>query len=187
MRKAVGWLSSLTIGLSACGYGSVNPIFADRDVQFTPTLVGTWTDSTDGERVSIIAEGSTGYSLVYRDSDGKSGQFHARLGRLGSHQALDIQPMELPDSLNDVYKSLYLPLHAPMLIQLTEDTLWSQVLEPDPIKDALGRNPTMTPHIAVSDAIVLTGSSLQVQHFLATMVQRPGVLGEISVWYRVAP
>ena len=187
MRTVGQLLGALACVVSACGYGSVNPIFPEQDTQSEPGLIGTWEDSASKESATVTAGGATGYVVDYRDSDGKTGRFRARAGRLGRYRALDLEPADLADDLSDTYKSLLLPIHSPIIIDSIGETLQFRFLEGDSIRQFLSRNPGRAAHVVRDDAVLLTGSTAEVRRFLAAMVTRPGVLGELTVWRRRRP
>jgi len=76
---------------SACGVGSVSPIVTDATVVSEPRLEGTWRRESES---AVITPSGNGYDILYTDDDGKTGRFHARVGRLGSYRMLDVQPEE---------------------------------------------------------------------------------------------
>lgn len=173
--------------ITGCGVGSVQPLHQDAELLFDPQLVGTWEDSTGKESAALTADGARGYRLEYRDSDGKTGRFRARLGQLGSRRVLDVQPEDAPHELSDVYRGLLLPLHGFVFLEVQGQALNFAVLEADTLRRYLERNPTAVPHIALKDGILLTAPSSELRRFLAGYLARRGVLGEAAVWRRRGP
>ena len=67
-------------GLVGCLPTSINPLYTDKDLVFDPALVGVWRDKDDPKGTWTFEKaGEKSYKFVYAESDGKVGQFDARL------------------------------------------------------------------------------------------------------------
>lgn len=185
MRKQL--FLGLACALASCGYGSVNPILSDADVQYDAALLGTWQDSTNGESAVITRDGPTGYSVLYKDEDGRSGSFQAKLGRIASFRALDLKPVRVAEDRNDLYRSLLLPLHALVIVDSIGTTVQFRLLNADSVKSYLGQHPQEARHVVLDDGVLLTGPTTEVRHVLATILGQEGALGDLTVWRRVNP
>jgi hypothetical protein len=170
--------------LAACGVGSVSPLLSDADVRFEPRLVGTWRAPDSKEFAVIKAAGSNGYSVAYTENDGKVGRFVGRLGTVGSLRVLDLEPAELPKAWSDSYKQMLLPLHGLIIIDSIGRELRFRELQTDSLKAFLTREPQAIAHFLRKDGVVLTASTAEVQQFLTSYFQRPGVLDSADVWRR---
>jgi hypothetical protein len=173
--------------MAACGVGSVSPLLSDADVRFEPRLVGTWRAPDSKEFAVFAAAGSNGYSIAYSENDGKVGHFVAHLGRVGSRPVLDLEPAELPGEWSDSYKQMLLPLHGLIVIDSIGRELRFRVLDPDSLKALLAREPQAIAHVLRKEGVILTAPTADVQRFLTTYLERPGVLGAADVWRHQMP
>jgi hypothetical protein len=150
-----------------------------------PALVGTWRGTKES---AVITTGTpTGYHVLYTDNDGKTGEFDARMGRLGSSRVLDLQPVDPIPAANDVYKSLLLRAHGIVIIDSIGKVIQFHILEPDSLKAYLRRHPHALSHTMVGKSVLLTGSSIEIDRFLATYIRRAAALDELNVWQREVP
>lgn len=99
MTTAVVALAAL---LAACGpASSFNPLFADKDLIFDPSLVGEWTEKgPDHSRLRFERAGPTAYRAISIDPQGSGGTttetpYEAHLVRLGDYRFLDVSPTQL--------------------------------------------------------------------------------------------
>jgi hypothetical protein len=186
MRSAIimMFVIALTTG---CGVASVAPYLGDSDVRFDTALVGTWQDSEGKESAMISADGSHGYRIVYRENDGKSGTFVAKLGVLGRYRVLDVQPDDPAPGASAIYRSLLLPAHGLLVIDSIGRELTFRLIEADSLEAFLERRPSATPHTRVDGATLLTGSTGEVRRFLLAFLQQPNVVTQAEVWRRLSP
>jgi hypothetical protein len=172
------------VSLSACGVASVAPIVTNADAYFDARLTGTWADSA-GKESAHIEKAGDGYVIEYRDDEGKTGRFGARLGRLGQLRVLDVQPDDPAPGASGLYKSLLVRAHGLVVVDSIGVALVFRIVDGDSLKAFLKREPRAVPH-TTDNGILLTGSSGEIRRFLASFVVRPGVLGEQQVWPRRA-
>jgi hypothetical protein len=177
------WLL-VAMSLTGCGIGSVVPLVTDAGAEQDARLVGSWRDSSGKESVVISDAGSRRYSLVYTGEDGKVGRFEARLGHMGALRILDVVPETPKFDASDVYLSLLLPLHAPLVIDSVGAEIRYRMFEPDSMKNYLTRQPGLVAHQLVDDYVVFTGSAAATTAFLASIARRPGALTEQGVFRR---
>ena len=175
------------LAATGCGFGSISPVFSDASATNDPRLVGTWRDSASQEGAVISLDSGTGYKIVYTEDNGKTAHFVATLGVVGSTRILNVSPDDLPGDLSDLYKSLLLPLHAPVIIDSAGAVLRFRMFEPDSIKAYLKRNPRAIAYVDREDRVVLTAPTADVQKFVATLLAQRGFLGEMNEWRRKSP
>jgi hypothetical protein len=188
-------LLGCAFGLTACGVGSVRPLHADGELTFDPQLVGTWIDTSSAESAVLTANDEGGYHLLYREGGkkgelfvpGKSGQFTARLGSIGTRVVLDLQPDSVAAGLSDVYRSLLLPTHGFVFLERRGMELRIAILDGDTLRKYLRSAPKAVPHVIVDDFVLITGSTPEVRRFFTRYLNRPNVFGETSVWRRQSP
>ena len=170
--------------LAGCGVGSVSPIVRDVDLVDDPRLAGTWQDDSLTAKAVITSVGAGKFAVLDSEKDGTAGQFHGRLGRLGSYRVLDLQPAEPSPAPNDVYRSLVLRAHGVIVIDSIGAVVRFRMLEGDSLKAYLGKRPKAVAHTRIDDRILLTGSSNDVRRFLIAFAGRKGSLGETNVFHR---
>lgn len=177
----------LPLLLTACVV-SIEPVIPESDSVFEPALLGTWVQEGSGETAVISDAGDGGYLIDYVDAQGERGQFAGRLGWLEKHLILEITPV-LPDlDASDEYEALILPARVQIAVIVRAGELQAAVLDPDSLRDMLRRDVTRTPHLTDAAAerdIVLTGTTTEMRTWLIDYLQRPGVLGEASIWRSV--
>jgi hypothetical protein len=174
--------------VAACGFGTLDEIVPHEAQQFDPLLIGSWTDSTGAESATITGDSASGYFVVYRDEDGKLGEFHAELGPLGGRRVLDLEPVDPELDRSPMYKSLLFQLHYPMLIdRVTATDLWFSGIETDSLDAFLAREPNVTPHYLMGEYTLLTARGPELRRFLDSYLRRPGVATETAKWVRKNP
>jgi len=186
MKLTTSRVVGLVTLITGCGVGSVHPLHQDAELLFDAQLIGTWEDSAGKESAVLTADGTRGYRLAYRDGDGKTGRFRARLGLIGSRHVLDIQPEDPPHEFSDIYRGLLLPLHGFVFLEVQGQALNFAVLEADTLRRYLQRNPMAVSHIVLKDGILLTAPSSELRRFLAGYLGRRAVLDK-AVWRRRVP
>jgi hypothetical protein len=171
------------MGLSGCGVASVHPIVTDADLVNEPRLVGSWQDAEAREWVTITSTGASSYRVVYTDDSGETGEFNGRLGRLGLHRVLDLEPVDPAPNANDIYKSLLLRAHGIVIIDSVGTTLQFRIVQADSLKPYLERNAHAVAHTMLGAHVLLTAPSADVRRFLQEFIGRPGVT-ETNKWRR---
>lgn len=180
-------VAMLPLLLTACVV-SIEPVIPESDSVFEPALLGTWVQEGSGETAVISDAGDGGYLIDYVDAQGEPGQYAGRLGWLEEHLILEITPV-LPDlDASDEYEALILPARVQIAVIVRAGELQAAALDPDSLRDMLRRDVTRTPHLTDAAAerdIVLTGTTTEMRTWLIDYLQRPGVLGEASIWRSV--
>jgi len=134
----------------------------------------------------ITRADNEGYLITYVEKDGKTAQFHGRLGKVAGRTALDLVPADDLDDRSDILKSLLLPLHGLVIIDSVAEVIRFRLLESDTIRQFLIENPDAAKHIMLEKLIVLTGSTAELQAFFTRILARDGILDEETIWRRVA-
>lgn len=172
--------------LAGCGVASVSPFVTDADRVAEPRLIGSWQDSSGKESAVITVAPENDYLLTYTDGDGKTGQFRARLGRLGPYRVLDLEPVDPIPNASDVYKSLVLRAHGVVIIDSVGAVLQFRLVQPDSLREYLRRSPGVA-HTPIGHAVLLTAPSPELRQFVQEFLGRPGVLDAPEVWRRRRP
>ena len=155
----------LVVFLAAC-VPSLHPLYTDADLTSDPTLVGTWIDKETGESWTLLNCEKLKYSLIHVDSDGRKGEYDARLVRVGDKLFLDLVPVRVPIAQNDLYRDRFIATHTFIHIVARDSAIQISYVEPGWLKDFLANNPTAIRHEKVNGEIVLTSSPKETQKFL---------------------
>jgi len=183
MRKALA-TASICIGLTGCGIASVSPIVPQAAARMDSRLLGTWTDSAGEESAVITEDSSHSYLIVYTDDNGKTGRYGGRLGHIGRYDVLDLSPYDEAAGATDLSRDLVVAVHTAAFIDSIGPVVRFAFLSDDSVKAMLRRDPTAVPHVNSEDRLLLSGSTAEVQRFLARLLQRKGVLAEQNLWRR---
>lgn len=170
----------LTILLAGCGVGSFSQAFPDSARKFDPQLIGEWR-SADKETFVVTVDNAQGYMILFKDENGNSGVFTARMGTIGKFRVLDVQPDKSLLTMNDSYKDLLLPMHSVLFFDSIGGELRFRMILPDSLGAVLERDPAAIAHVRSPDFLLLTATPSELQHFLAGLVEKPGMLGDPTV------
>ena len=157
---------------------SLQPFYADKDVAFDPTLLGTWSGDKGKDTWEFTKHGERGYKLLYTDEEGRQGRFVVYRFRVAGNNLLDLYPKS--QSLEPVI-SISITcsgLHTFLLVLQSEPTVRITTLEPDWLQRFLANNPTALQHQQVAERLILTGSTLELQNFILTHLKTPGAFSE---------
>jgi len=178
MRTLIRFLTlTLLLTLGGC-VPSLQPFFADKDVAFDPTLLGTWSGDEGEETWEFTKHGERGYKLLCTDEDGKQGRFVVYRFRVADNNLLDLYPEEPEPRANDSYKHHLLRLHTFLLVLQSEPTVRITTLDPDWVQRFLANNPAALQHQRVAERLILTASTLELQNFILAHLKTPGAFGE---------
>lgn len=150
---------------SACVH-SLNPLYTEADLTTDSRLVGTWIDASTGESWTLSNGAKLKYSLVHVDTDGRKGDYDARLVRVGDALFLDIVPVKSGFAQNDSYREHFIATHTFFHVVIKESAIQISYVEPRWLKDFLAANPDAIRHEKVSGEIVLSSSPKETQKFL---------------------
>jgi hypothetical protein len=178
-RNGLLLASALATVVAGC-VPSLHPLYTEKDLVFDAALVGVWSEKEDAsETWAFEKTGEKAFKLVYT-VDGKSGEFEAHLLKLGNTLFLDLYPDGKGlDELNrnDFYKSHLIPGHTFAKVTRIEPSVQMAFLNPDWLKELLEQNPKAIRHEKVSDRIVLTASTKELQEFVLKNVNTKDAFG----------
>jgi hypothetical protein len=143
-----------------------------------PTLVGTWIDKETGETWTFSNCEKLKYSLVHVDTDGRKGQYDARLVKIEDKLFLDIVPSKSGFSQNDPLKDRFIATHTFVRVISSESTVQISYLEPRWLKDHLTENPGAIRHEKIGGEIVLTSQPKETQKFLVSHLNTRGAFSQ---------
>lgn len=170
--------------LSAC-ITSIRPFYSNEDVVFEPALLGTWKSVEDKKgtwEFSSEDPASRKYFLLHTDDEGHEAHFDVRLFRLDDMLFLDVVPVDVRSSPNELY-AMHTPRnHFVMLVESIAPTLKIALLSGKRLQKKDGGFPARE-YLDDNDdkRIVLTAPTRDLQQFLvkyakaerATVFEKP--------------
>ncbi|HAL55783.1 MAG TPA: hypothetical protein DCP63_04720 [Bacteroidetes bacterium] len=151
-----------------CPARSLQPLFAEKDLVFNPSLLGIWLDEEGKEVYRFQRSGERGYeAMLYKDASqknpddrGDTAFYKVQLGQLGKHWFLDSSPMR---GSNDHHM---IAAHIFSRVTLRGDTLRLASLESDWLRELAETRRLEVPHVRIGGEVVLTGSTEELQRFV---------------------
>jgi len=183
MKLKSSILVTLLLVASGCGVGAVSPIVGAGNRLYDEALLGSWVDAASEETAVITALGGGGYSVMYTESDGRSGRFAAELGSLGAYRILELRPFQ-EEGAGAMHRSLSLRLHTLLFLDSVGDEISFRAIEPDSLQAFLQRQPEAVRHLMTDDLLVLTAPTAALREFLLGFAERPGMMTEPMIWRR---
>ncbi len=171
---AVGSLS--TAGCDGDGpvfVTSLQPVYTQLDLEADSRLNGMWSDK-EGD-VTFSFEQGTGegkqneYKLVVKEKNGEqdvSGEFEARLVRLGSTYFLDIYPQS-NEKGSEFYRLHFARAHTFARLEIREDSIQLEFMSASWLKARMDDKSVDTPCANVDGALLLTGTTEEVQELVS--------------------
>jgi len=147
---------------------SLQPSFADSDLEWDPQLVGTWLSDDSSLQMTFTEGEKRAYKLLVVESesgDQKSGEFDAHLVRLGSDWFLDLFPTgQLPSS---EFTQMHLfRAHSIARVELHRDSVQLSFLSGAWLKKQLKQKLVDIPYQETQGMLLLTGTTKDIQSFL---------------------
>ena len=181
-------IAAIALALSGCVL-SLHPLYTDETAVFDPALVGTWRGDDGEDTWYFRREGDTLYSLVYT-TDGKPGEFDARLVKLGEFHFLDLFPEAPNVDANNFYKFHLLPAHSFLKVSIDGDVLRMSLMDEGNrwLKHAIRNGDVDIKHEQPydgDDIILLTAPTNELQAFVLKLAENKDAFGEPGVLRRV--
>lgn len=179
-----GWLFSAVLAVGSLattgcdGDGpvfvtSLQPVYTQLDLEADSRLNGEWADR-EGD-VTFSFEQGTGegkqneYKLVVKEKNGEqelSGEFEARLVRLGSTDFLDIYPQS-DEKGSEFYRLHFARAHTFARLEIREDAIQLEFMSASWLKARMDEKSVDTPCVKVDGALLLTGTTEEVQELVS--------------------
>jgi hypothetical protein len=164
---------------------TLDSVIQESDAMSDPRLLGTWEEVGGSDRAVVSQADKSTYAIEYA-SNGKTGRFGARLGRLGERTVLDVWP-EPSDAELGPYAGLLVRGHLLMDFAAGADKITTALLESDSLIAALKAGQVRLAHDSSSNQLILKGTTQELRAALAQYLARPGVLDESVTWRRLTP
>ncbi|OLB30215.1 MAG: hypothetical protein DMG41_17775 [Acidobacteria bacterium] len=148
---------------------SLQPLYTQLDLDADSRLNGTWSDEEGDVTFSFEQGKEKGkekeYKLVVKEKDGDkevSGEFDARVVRLGVFWFLDIYPRSSKEG-SDFYSVHFMRAHTIARLEIKQDSIQMAFLSASWLKAKIQEKSVDTPYVKADDALLLTGTTEEVQ------------------------
>jgi hypothetical protein len=168
---------ALAVLMTGCTVRSLYPLYTEKDVVFDPGLLGTWAEH-DNTKDNWIFQKSDENTYRMIPSDGKT-ILEGRLVKLGGSSFLDVTPKDVDDGFT-------IPAHVFVKIQVSGDSMWTALLDPDGVAKAANSKTLGLSHTLIGDKVVLTAPAKELQEFLVKHAGDEGVFGKLEEYRRIA-
>jgi hypothetical protein len=149
---------------------SLQPFYTQLDLEADSRLNGIWSDK-EGEVTFSFEEGKEEgkvYKLVVKEKDGEqevSGEFEARVVRLGAFDFIDIYPQNSKEG-NEFYRAHFTRAHTIARVEISQDSIQMAFLSARWLKAKMDEKSVNTPCVKVDDTLMLTGTTEEVQELV---------------------
>jgi len=169
--------------LSGCYVQSLQPAYTDKTLAYDPDLVGTWVSNEDEEYVFTLSDTTRGMYTLLSDQGGSQARFEAALFQVGGAAFLDIYP-DAPETDNTFYMDHLLRVHNILRVEMDADTLWVQDFDAEWLQNAIDKKKVRVPSVPLDGAILLTGSTNELQTFIAKYAKTKEAFSEPARFIR---
>jgi len=176
-------LAGMLLWLAGCSPPSLQPLFTEQDLVFEPRLTGTWADKEEKVAWAVKRSGEKSYDALCT-ADGEPHWFKLHLVQLGTYLFLDLTPKEELALKNSFFASHWVPTHTFFRVRLDGDRLQVAALEEDYLKALVTSKKTRIGQM-LSDAVVLTGSTRELQDYVLKHAEIQEAFTEPEEYHRV--
>ena len=186
MRHARPLVLAAACALAAtvgCYVQSLQPLYTDKTMIYSPDLVGTWVAKQDEEFVFTMSDTTRGMYTLVSDEGGSTARFQAVLLELGGVRFLDIYP-EAPETVNTFYQDHLLRVHSFVRLEQDADTLWVSDFDAEWLQNAAQKGKVRVSNIPMDGAMLLTGPTGELQAFVQKYAKTPAAFTEPAKFVR---
>jgi hypothetical protein len=182
---------ALCFGLSGCDGGdgfalSVQPFYAQCDLDDDAELASSWTDKEDDVTFIFEQGEDKEYKLTVKEKDGEhesSAEFEAHLLTLGTRRFLDFRPKSTPEG-SFFYLLHLVPAHSLARMELSQDALRLRFFDGAWLREQIDEKNIDVSCQKTSGAMLLTGTTDEVQNFLLLHLDEEKMFSEAIVLAR---
>ena len=176
-------LASTLLAVTGCYVQSIQPLYTDKVMKFDADLVGTWVSEEDEEYVFTMSDTTRGMYTLLGDEAGATARFQAALLELGGAAFIDIYP-EAPETENTFYMDHLLRVHNILRVEMDADTLWVSDFDVEWLQAMINKKGLRLAHVPLDGAILLTGSTVELQSFVARYAKNRAAFSEPAKFIR---
>jgi len=164
-----------------CPIKSLFPLFLERDLVFSQSLIGTWIDTSKQEStVTIQPSDHNCYNIIsYNMRKGDTTLFEAQLGSISRTWFIDSY---IAKKMRNEY---VIPVHFFSKIWLIKDTLYYATLNGDQLNKMIAKGELNIPHINYEGDILLTASTAQLQQLIMLLADDERVFDKTEMLIRL--
>jgi hypothetical protein len=159
---------------------SLQPFYTKLDLEADPGLAGTWKDQ-EGDVSFTFEEGEKKeYTMVIKEREGgqeTSGEFEARLMRLGGTWFIDLFPKNSSGG-NEFYRSFFFRGHSIARVELGQDSMKMAFMNGNWLSARIAEKSVDTPNEKVDGSLLLTGTTEEVQELVYLHANDEGAFAE---------
>jgi hypothetical protein len=163
---------------------SLQPFYTRQDLEADSRLNGIWGDKEGDVTFSFEERKEEGkeeeYKLVVEETDGEqkvSGEFEARVVRLGAFYFLDIYPQSRKEG-NEFYRAHFARAHTIARVEISQDSIQMAFLSASWLKAKMEEKSVDTPCMEVDDTLMLTGTTKEVQELVFSHANDDGAFAD---------
>jgi hypothetical protein len=184
-RLLLASLALMAIAIVGC-MPSLHPLYSAENLTSLPGLSGTWegnADESGPETWQFSQVDSVSYTLEYTENEAP-GEFDTHIVKLGNHLFVDIAPIG-PETENELYRGLLMPVHMFGRIWLKGDTLRIGWLDGDWLSQQIDSGLIELGCETMDEDRLITASTAQLQEFAQkyaddTLAFPPTVLDRVT-------
>ena len=163
---------------------SLQPFYTQLDLEADSRLNGLWSDKEGEVTFSFEERKEKGkekeYKLVVKEKDGEqevSGEFEARVVRLGAFYFLDIYPQSSKEG-NEFYRAHFTRAHTIARVEISQDSIQMAFLSARWLKAKMDEKSVDTPCVEADDTLMLTGTTQEVQELVFSHANDDGAFAD---------
>jgi hypothetical protein len=171
----VAALAAGSIAANGCDSGgpafvmSLQPVYTQADLEADARLNGNWSDE-EGDVTFSFEQGTekgkeNEYKLVVKEKNGEqeeSGEFEARIVRLGAYYFLDIYPQSSKEG-SEFYRMHFTRAHTIARVEIDENSIQLAFLSGIWLRSKIDEKSVDALYVETEDALLLTGTTAEVQ------------------------
>ena len=163
---------------------SLQPFYTQLDLEADSRLNGIWSDKGGDVTFSFKERKEEGkekeYKLVVKEKDGEqevSGEFEARVVRLGAFDFMDIYPQSSKEG-NEFYRAHFTRAHTIARLEISQDSIQMAFLSARWLKAKMDEKSVDTPCVKVDDTLMLTGTTEEAQELVFSHANDDGAFAD---------
>ena len=163
---------------------SLQPFYTQLDLEPDSRLNGMWSNKEGDVTFSFEERKEEGkakeYKLVVMERDGEqemSGEFEARVVRLGAFDFLDIYPQSSKEG-NEFYRAHFTRAHTIARVEISQNSIQMAFLSARWLKAKMDEKSVDIGYVKVEDTLMLTGTTEEVQEVVFSHANDDGAFAD---------
>ncbi len=167
--------------LLGCPARSLFPLFLEKDILFSPSLLGTWMDTNkEFGTVTVQQSDHNRYNIIsYDRRKSDTTLFEAQLGTIGNFWFIDSYIAK--KNRNECM----IPVHFFSKIWLEKDTLRYETIGSAQLNKMIAKGELKIPHVNYEGDILLTASTEQLQQLVLLLADDERVFDKSGILIRL--